>query len=163
MTRDKQIAALRAESRKLMHSRPSAAPPRDEQPVREVPLPEPEDPMDRWRREADESDRERAAARAALRREEQDLARSQSAVARIASLERRIAELEQSVATSDAVMKELAAGAEAFARAVNEGLLRMETKLTELGTKMLELRSLDDQRRGSVIDMPSPLRARSVS
>jgi hypothetical protein len=34
---------------------------------------------------------------------------------------------------------------------------------TELGGKLVELRSLDDVRRGSVVDMPSPLRPRSVN
>ena len=116
-----------------------------------------EDNMDRWRREAAESDARRAAAKAELRREEGDHARALFAVARIAALEQRIAELEASVAQSDETMRELARGAETFARAVDDGLLRMETKLTELSGKLVELRAAGDLHHAGVVDLPSPL------
>jgi chromosome segregation ATPase len=150
-----QIAAIYAESRRLLEDEPNE-PPATAAPMREVPIPEPEDAMDRWRREAAEADARRAAAKAELRRAEDDLARSRSAVARIVELERRCAELEQNVANANAVMNELAQGAEAFARAVDEGLLRMEKKLGELGGKLVELRAADDQRR--VVDLPKLVR-----
>jgi hypothetical protein len=122
--------------------------------VREVRLPKPEDDMDRWRRLAAESDERRAAAKAELRREEGDNARVLSALGRIAALERRVAEAEQLAAQSDETMRELARGAEAFSAAVSDVLDRVETKLTQLNSKIVELRSLDDVRRGEIIDLP---------
>src|SRR5262249_47465387 len=104
-----QVAAIRAQSEKLLADKPPPAP---AQPVRrEVPLVF-EDDLAKWKREAAESDRQRAEAKAALRRAEGDHARVLSAVGRIAALEQRVAELERDLATSDATMRELARGAE---------------------------------------------------
>jgi uncharacterized coiled-coil protein SlyX len=122
-------------------------------PVREIPLTF-EDPVEAWKREGTEIEQRRAEAKAELRREEGDNARVLSALGRIAALEQRIAELEASLAQSDETMRELARGAADFGAAVDGGLARMETKLAELSGKLTELRSLDDVRRGTVLDLP---------
>jgi hypothetical protein len=158
-----QIAAIRRESERLLRDepppRPEPAPPREPPPIVF------EDAMDRWRREADEADRERAAAKAELRREEDDLARTRSAIARIAALEQRVAELEQSVATSDATTRELAGGIIEFSNVVTSGLLKIEKHADELDNKLTEMRALNDLRRdGEIIDLPaSPLRKERVN
>jgi|SRR5262249_30931127 len=60
-----------------------------------------EDPLQRWKREADESDRQREAARAQLRREEREAERARGAdwwAAVDAHIERRLAEHQEQFA-----------------------------------------------------------------
>jgi len=156
-----QIAAIRAESERLLADKPPAEQPAPT-PVREVPLVF-EDDMDKWRREAAESDERRAKAKAELQREAREAHEARSAVGRIAALEDRIAQLEWALADANATTNELAKGAQALGDAVTQATFRMETKLAELSGKLVELRAADDLRRGGVIDMPSPLRPRSVN
>jgi hypothetical protein len=104
MTRDERIAILRAESRKLMHSAPSATPQRDE-PVREVQVPD-VDPVQEWREWHDTRDREREANRAKLRRADREheaayarqMQNSMDTEARLADLERRVSDIEATLA-----------------------------------------------------------------
>jgi hypothetical protein len=55
----------------------------------------------------------------------------------------------------------LARGADAFGAAHDKLFTWLDTKLAQLDAKLTELRAIDDQHR--VIDMPSPLRPRSVN
>jgi hypothetical protein len=131
---------------------PSSAPPREE-PVRERPLPEPEDAMDRWRREAEAQEVRRAAAKAALRAEERATERADWS-AWTAYIDGRIS---AALTEQQNNVAELARGSVEFSNAVSARLAAMEKLLERLNTKLVELRSLDDVRRGGIIDMPSPL------
>jgi len=152
---NEQIAAIRRQSERLLREgpRPPAAEPPP--PAREVPPIVLEDPVQQWKREADEASAIREANRAANRRQAHENARVLTALERLAALEARIAELEQSVATPDATSRELAQGTVTFAQAVDQGLVRMEKHLAELSGKLTELRAANDlYRGGSVIDLP---------
>jgi len=65
-----------------------------------------------------------------------------------------------SVKTFTGPLQELARGADAFGVA-HDKLFTWLDKLAQLDAKLTELRAIDDQHR--VIDMPSPLRPRSVN
>jgi len=153
-----QVAAIRAESERLLSDKPPPEPPA---PVRETPIMF-EDDVEKWKRLGDEATARRAAAKAELRREEGDLARVKSAVGRIVALEQRVAELEWALADAKATTNELAKSAQAFGEAVTQATFRIEQRLAELSTTLTELRALNDVRRG-VIDMPSPLQPRRVN
>jgi hypothetical protein len=150
-----EIAAVLAESRRLLEDKPKA--PEQPAPVREVPEPSIPDALELWKKQADEADARRAEAKRELRREEGNLLEARSAVARIDTLEAHVAELQRTVAESGEMMEQLARGAETFSAAVNDVLGRMEKRLEELSTKLTELRAVDDLHRRGVIDMPSPL------
>jgi len=150
---DQEKAAILRRSRELLSDdKPPVTPPAPA--PRELPIPEP-DPVAEWREWHDARAAEREANRAAMRRDARENARVLLALERIAALEQRIAELEASVATSDETLRQLAAGAEAFSSAVEAGLGRMEQRLVELSGKLVELRALDDVRRGEVLDLPA--------
>jgi hypothetical protein len=115
-----------AESRRLL-SDDEPTPPRDK-PAREVRV-EFEDPMDRWRREGNESDAARARAKRELPREEHAMREERAmhtratefaatADVRLAALDERVGEIEQRLAAFDVVAK----GAVSFSNAATERL-----------------------------------------
>jgi hypothetical protein len=148
-------------SRQLLRDKdkPPGTPPAPEPPPIEIKF---EDPLEKWKREADEADARREAARAAMRREERKereamthaRALGADAAARITALEGRMDEAERQIS-------ELSRAVSDFSDAVTGGFRSLEEQCAKLDTKLTELRALDDQHR--VIDMPSPLRPRSVN
>jgi hypothetical protein len=136
-------------SRQLLRDKdkPPGAAPSPEPPPIEIKF---EDPMDRWRREAAEQDARFAAERAAREREEREqreaLVRARAldgAEARITALEGRMDEVERQIS-------ELSRASGDFSDAVSQGLQSLDKQLEKL------------QHR-AVVDMPSPLRPRSVN
>ena len=151
---DQDKARVLAESRRILNDAPPPRRPEPE-PVREVHIPAASDPVAEWRDWHDDRAAEREAAKAELRREEGDAARVLSALGRIAALEARVAETERLAAQSDEMMHAFAKDAADFSCAVNGILERVDKQFAELGTKLSELRALDDvRRRGEVIDLP---------
>src|SRR5262249_49587174 len=142
-----QIAAIRAESERLLRGEPPARP-KPTPPPRAAYVPE-ADPVQEWRDWHDQRAAERKANRAEVRREEGDNACVLSALGRIAALEARIAQLEQSVAQSDASSRELAQGTVTFAESVDQGMVRMEKHLAELSDKLSQMRRFVDVRPGA--------------
>ena len=158
MSSREEIERVRRESERLLRDSPPARP--EPAPPREVPVVL-DDPVQKWREEADAFDRLREQNRAAMRREGQQereaFARARAldgAEARITALEARIAELEQHVATVDG----LAEASAEFSSKVLQGFDRLDGLIAQLGAKITEMRALDDVRRGEIIDLPaSPL------
>jgi len=140
---------------------------RDEPPpAPRVPAPEPppfefEDSLAKWKREANEDSRRREAADAERKRQERDDGRARAQAAQAdwnAWCDRRIA---AALTEHNQKFAELARGSVEFSDAVCARLRHMETMLEQLSAKLTELCAIDDQHR--VIDMPSPLRPRSVN
>jgi hypothetical protein len=141
-------ARIFAESRRILTE--ESEPPAPE-PVREVPLPEPEDALAVWKRQGEAIERERAAAKTALRAEERATERACSTAwwsAIEAHIDQRIA---AALLEREHELVELARGITAFANATEAKLAELEKLLT----RHAELRSLED--RGTIIDVPSPL------
>jgi hypothetical protein len=145
---DQEKAAIFRRSRELLERDgvPSTPPPTPESPPLVF-----ESEMDRWRREADEFEQKRAAAKAALRREERDIAHAHTLEARIAELEQRVAAVEQ----RDDVAEFAKASAE-FSDKTLQALDRLEQLCAELSGKLTELRAADDLHR--VVDPPKLVR-----
>jgi hypothetical protein len=123
----KEARAVLEQSRRLLEDEPCEPKP----PPFEVKF---EDPMDRWRREADEAAAARVAADAERRAAEQAAADQRNAAAKRASdlalaermaLEKRVADLENQVT-------ELARGTMGFSDAATTGLRRLENFATKL-------------------------------
>src|SRR5262249_45931163 len=134
-----EIARVRALSEKLLRDSVERDPVEDEPPApqlesREVPLPTFESDMDRWRREARESDERRAAAKAELRREEEANARARSTdwwSAIEAHVEQRIA---AALVERQHEISELARAMCDFAAACDKRLVEIEGMLKKLST-----------------------------
>jgi hypothetical protein len=99
---DKERALILEQSRRILTNEQPARP--EPEPEREVRI-EFESDMDRWRREADESDRQREACRAELRREHREDVRQRQAPDLLVELAARISTLETRV---DAIAEALA-------------------------------------------------------
>jgi hypothetical protein len=143
-----QIAAIRAKSEQLLRDKPPDPPPAPE-PVREVPIVF-EDAMDRWRKEADERDREREAARDQMRREQRDAERARSADWN-AWVDARIA---AALAEHDAQLTGFEQASAEFSNKVLQGFDRLDGLVAQLDTKLTELRALNDLQRADVLDLP---------
>jgi hypothetical protein len=112
-------------------------------------------------RVSNEDSRRREAADAERKRQERDDGRARAQAAQAdwnAWCDRRIA---AALTEHNQKFAELARGSVEFSDAVCARLRQMETMLEQLSAKITELRAIDDQHR--VIDMPSPLRPRSVN
>jgi hypothetical protein len=149
-------AKTRAESERLLSCDFSNPPPPDEQSTRghghALPPLEFEDPVERWKREANEATRRRELADAERKRQEREDERRRGAdwwAAIDARIDAALAGQRDNVA-------ELARASVEFANAVQDRLLAMETLLARLDTKLTELRAIDDQHR--VVDMPKLVR-----
>jgi hypothetical protein len=154
---DAQRATIFEQSRRILTDEPKA-PTAEQQPapVREVVVPEPEDAMDRWRREAAESDRAREAERSAMRRQERE---EREAIARARALDgiaARVTVLEQRMAEAGQVLSELGRAVAEYSDAVSEGMLKTDKYIEALKTEMTALRAADDQHRAA--DFPRLVR-----
>jgi chromosome segregation ATPase len=148
-----QRARIFAESRRLLADEPASH--------KEPPTPEPpltiETQEARWRREAEDFERQRAAAKAAMRREEREgreammqaRALGADAAARLAALEARMDEAERQIS-------ELSRAVGDFSDAVNGGFSNLDKQLAQLGTKLTEIRAADDVNRAA--DFPRLVR-----
>jgi len=134
-----RAAAVLAESRRILEDKPPPAP---------APAPEPrpivfEDDMDRHRREAREFDERRAAAKAELRRKQDDSALAGFAAigARLDSIEQRLDEVERTVSS----LYEVAPAAAEFSNSVVGRMEQIETLTTRLSATLDTLRMIQDQ------------------
>jgi hypothetical protein len=150
-------ARIFAESERLLRdppARPEPTPPREVHVVLE-------DPIETWKREADEADAVREANRAELRRKSDERAAAFARQAQNNELAARVEALEARVDALEATLAAFANGTQVLGDAIENGMTRLDTKLVEfsreLSRRFAELRALDDVRRGKVIDMPSPL------
>ena len=154
---DSEKARILREARRLVRDRdePPGAPLATEPPP--MPMPTIESQDDRWRRELEGFERQREAARAAMRREQREgreammhaRALGADAAERIAALEQRLDEVERQIS-------ELSRAVGDFSDAVSEGMQKQDKGLEKLSTLLTEIRALDDQHR-AVLDLPSPL------
>jgi hypothetical protein len=133
-----QARAVYEQSMRLL----ADAPPREASPPpREVQIPE-EDAVERWKREANELEAERAATKCEMRRQhERDMQRRQNdAMAplseRMDALEERVSAIEQALAGLDA----LANGSATFSTAVTEKLNKLDALTAKVDTALSELR-----------------------
>jgi uncharacterized coiled-coil protein SlyX len=154
-------AKTRAESKRHLSCDFSKPPP--EPPSREPPLVFEEiDAVTKWRDEANEQAARFEAERAARKAEERESRLVARQTQDMAAIDVRLAELEARMAEAERQIAELSRAVGDFSDAVNEGMLRQDKQLEKLSTLLTSLRALDDQHR-AVVDMPSPLRPRSVN
>jgi len=152
---DQEKAAILRRSRELLSDdEPPVTPPA---PAREPPPLTFEDPVAEWRSWHDDRAAEREANRAALRAEEREAHASRSADwdsyidSRVAvALQRHQREVE-----------ELARACAEFSNAVQNKLDAMDKLLDRLDRKFVELRAIEDLRRGEVLDLPANFIRRS--
>jgi len=142
---DAERAEIDAEVRRILKGEaPTAAPPKD-------------DPVQRWREEADVADRAREANRAELRRQEREHAREYSE-GWASYIERRI---DEAVAGQQRLMDEFASASAEFSNVITERLAVVERLLGQLDTRLHQLHAVDDLRSrgaGAVLDLPDFLR-----
>jgi hypothetical protein len=128
-----EIAAVRAESRRILEQRDDKPP----KPLPEALRPEVqvnfEDDMDRWRREARESDEREAAAKAELRREERAAAQTRLADrAAVDVLTAEVAALRRDLDAKTESSNELARGLMDFGNTVETKLVALEAHAARL-------------------------------
>ena len=146
---DQERAEIYAESRRLLEDKPPVTPPAPA-PEPEPPPLMPEDPIAKWKREADARDRERKAAIAERQRVER-AARASDWSAWDAYVDARIA---AALAERQHEIVELAHSSVEFAKAVDKKLAELERLLTKITDTHKELR---EHLAREPLDMPSPL------
>jgi hypothetical protein len=152
---DSEKARILREAHRFVRDRdkPLGATPSPEPPPIEIKF---EDPMDRWRREADAATRQREAAKAAMQREQREGREAMGRARALDGAEARIAALEERMAEAERQVAQLSRAVGDFSDAVNAGFLSLDKQLEKLSTLLTSLRAADDQHR-AVLDMPSPL------
>jgi hypothetical protein len=151
----KQRDAVISEARKILERHLDEPLPHDEppSPAHAQPLSF-EDPLERWKREAVEADQRRAAGRAELRRQERDaeaaarLMDAATAQAWDAYIDARIAAALQAPMNN---MNEFARATEAFAKAIDDKIVELQTLLTRLNAGETAMRAA---REGAPLDLP---------
>jgi chromosome segregation ATPase len=144
---NQERARVFAESQRLLQEDKAPTPP-------PAPAPEPlvlEDDMDRWRREARESDTRRAEAKAELRRQAADdpaLAGFATIGSRLDDLEQRVASIEQRLESIDT----LADGAATFSSSVVAKMDEWENLTTRLSATLDTLRAVQDRQTEALRD-----------
>jgi DNA repair exonuclease SbcCD ATPase subunit len=149
-----QIAAVFDESRRILSDEPPPEP--LPAPPREAMVPEAEDPVAKWRREADEFDRKREAERAAMGRREHEEREALVRARALDGAEERITALEERMDAVEQQISELSRAVGDFSSSVSDAMLRQEKQLDKLSTLLTSLRAADDQRR--VVDLPKLVR-----
>ena len=134
------IARVRAESERLLRDPPARPEPA---PVREPPPIVFEDDVAKWKREADEADALRAAAKAELRRQVDNAAEAGWAVigARFDQIEQRLDEIERTVAG----LYEAVPAAAQFSSATVGRMAEFESLATSLSATLDTLRAVQDR------------------
>jgi hypothetical protein len=148
-----QIARIRAESERLLSDEPP--PPPEPTPPRVVRI-EVEDDLVRWRREADESDREREAARAELRRESREDRRAamrtrQDAAEvdqRLDAIEDRLTAIEQALAA----FNQLASNTATFSDSVTGQLESLAALANRVDAATVTLRYVHERETAALRD-----------
>jgi hypothetical protein len=151
---DAEISKIYAESRRLLADEPNG-PPRAAEPVREVVVPE-IDPVLRWREEADKADRERAAEKARMRREERDAAAAYARQAvdsaeieqRLSSIEARLDSLELVVSGFNSV----ADGAAQFSTATVARLQELTALADKVDASLTTMRHVHERECNALRD-----------
>jgi hypothetical protein len=151
---DRERASILEQSRRILTDEQPPARPEPAAP-REVQV-EFEDDMDRWRREADEADQVRAAAKAAMRREEQADVRHQrqapdvlvELAARVSTLEDRVDAIAEALAGLDT----LANGTMTFSNAVTEKLEGLVTLTNKVDAAVTTLRFVHERECNALRD-----------
>jgi uncharacterized coiled-coil protein SlyX len=152
----KFTAAQRAEifrrSRQLLRDkdRPPSAAPSPEPPPVEIKF---EDPLERYKREANEQAARFEAERAKRKREEREDEIARTRAVQNNELEARVAGLEERMAEAERQISELSRAVGDFSDAVNGGFASLDKQLAQLSAKLTEIRALDDQQR-AVLDLP---------
>lgn len=133
----------------------------DDNPPGAAPSPEPpplvfEEPVAKYKREADEQAQRFAAERAESRREEREEREAMARARALDGAEARITALEQRMDEVERQISELSRAIGDFSDSVGEAMQRQDKQLEKLSAKLTEIRALDDQHR-AVLDLPSPL------
>jgi hypothetical protein len=142
---DEERRQIRAESMRLLSTDALAAPPREPEPAPPAHIPEPPipDALEVWKRQADEADARRAAAKRELRHEEErSLQRWQNDVmapvlTRLDAIEQRLDSIEQALAELNTV----ADATSTFSNAVTAQLSRFAASAAKLDAALAEQRA----------------------
>jgi hypothetical protein len=150
---DQEKAAILRESRRLLKDDDRPVPPVAREPLPEIVF---EEPVAKWKREADEQEARFEAERAASQREERAEREALARARALDGVEERVTVLEQRMDEVERQISELSRAVGDFSDSVSEAMQHQDKQLEKLSVKLSEIRAADDLHRAA-LDLPNPL------